>query len=130
LLGGAVRSVIWQAVIHGETASKANSRRLVTIDGRPASIKSDKALAWLRDAIRQIANKPPAPFEGDIGMDCRIYYASRRPDLDESLVMDMLQHAGVIRNDRSIREKHVFGYVDRRNPRVEIVLFRPKEIAA
>ena len=43
--------------ILGEPASKANSRQIVTIGGRPSSIKSKKARGYESDAIRQI---PPA----------------------------------------------------------------------
>jgi hypothetical protein len=65
----------------------------------------------------------------------RIYYASERPDLDESVVLDALQaeftktdeggernliRAGVYRNDRQVREKHIFHAIDRINPRAEI----------
>ncbi len=36
------------SIINGEPASKANSRRLVTIKGRPAFIESKKALAYVK----------------------------------------------------------------------------------
>ena len=52
----------------------------------------------------------------------KIYYASRRPDLDESLILDLMQ--GIIyENDRSVKEKHIFwGGVDKEDPRAEIVV--------
>ena len=34
--------------VFGEPASKSNSRRLVTMKGRPAFIKSDKAITYLK----------------------------------------------------------------------------------
>ena len=34
-------------------------------------------------------------------------YASRRPDLDESLILDLLQ-GHVYENDRQVKEKHIF----------------------
>ena len=62
-----------------------------------------------------------------------IFYATERPDLDESLILDILQdrfdgkrearvlvQRGVYRNDRQVREKHVFHHIDRANPRAEI----------
>jgi Holliday junction resolvase RusA-like endonuclease len=55
-------------------------------------------------------------------MWCRIFYASRRPDLDESLIMDALQAALVIGNDRQIKAKVVLWGLDRKNPRSEIKL--------
>ena len=110
---------MWQGVILGEACSKANSRRLVSFGGRPAVVKSTKALAYERDALKQI--RPPAsPIEADVCLIATIYYASRRPDLDESLICDVLQKAGVIKYDRLIKEKHIYHGLDRENPRAEL----------
>lgn len=120
----------WTAVIEGEPASKANSRRLVprkTRGGRTviASIKSAKALSFSERAVQVLAlRRPKEPFGCDLVMECRIWYASRRPDLDASLVEDSLQRAGVIRNDRLLREKHLYWELDRKRPRVLVVLTR------
>lgn len=105
-------------VIKGEPASKANSRRLVLRGKRPAFIKSAKALSYA-DAFKLQA-KPIEPLlEGELAIDMNIYYATQRPDLDESLILDLLQ--GVIyKNDRQVREKHIKHFIDRDNPRVEI----------
>lgn len=118
----------------GEPASKANSRRLVTIHDRPASIKSRKALGYEADALRQIPPKARLRLEGPVCVTLHLYYRTQRPDLDESIVLDVLQdhfsrtnprylmQAGVYRNDRQVREKHVFHYIDKANPRAEIVV--------
>lgn len=49
-----------------------------------------------------------------------VYYPSYRQDLDLAVVYDLLQHCGVVTNDRYIRQKQEFAAVDRQNPRVEI----------
>ena len=41
-------NIIYECVVKGEPASKANSRRLVTIGGRPRFIKSKKALDYVK----------------------------------------------------------------------------------
>lgn len=123
--------------ILGEPASKANSRKIVTIGGRPASIKSDKARAYVQDALRQIPPAARMRLEGPVSLTVRIFYATERPDLDESVILDVLQdqyagagplrrlvQAGVYRNDRQVRERHVFHAIDRKNPRAEIVVER------
>lgn len=123
--------------ILGEPASKANSRKIVTIGGRPASIKSDKARAYVRDALRQIPPAARRRVDGPVSLTVRIFYATERPDLDESVILDVLQdqyagvgpmrhlvQAGVYRNDRQVRERHVFHAIDRKNPRAEIVVER------
>lgn len=120
-------------VIIGEPASKANSRKLVTIGGRPAFIKSQKARDYERDALMQIPASAKLMLGGQLRATIRIWYATERPDLDESVILDVLQaktegtgkdrkiiRRGVYLNDRQVREKHVFHAIDRIQPRAEI----------
>lgn len=106
--------------ILGEPCSKANSRRLVNFGDRPASIKSAKALAWVKSAQKQLPRLPQL-LTGRLRVDMTIYYASERPDLDESLVLDVMQ-GYIYKNDRAVREKHVRHAIDKANPRAEIVV--------
>lgn len=126
--------------ILGEPASKANSRQIVTIAGRPSSIKSAKARGYEAMALPQIPLTARQRLEGPVRVWLRLWYASERPDLDESIVLDVLQdrwarrrsslpgcervlvQAGVYRNDRQVREKHVWHGIDRAHPRAEIVV--------
>jgi Holliday junction resolvase RusA-like endonuclease len=129
--------VIVRLTILGEPASKANSRELVKFGrgdkARPALIKSKKARDYERDALRQIPSAARAGLTGPVRVTLRIFYASERPDLDESVVLDVLQNRyhgkgearvlvqrGVYANDRQVREKHVYHAIDRTNPRAEI----------
>ncbi len=103
--------------VEGEPASKANSRRIVRIGGRMASIKSKKALSY-SDVFR--AQCPAVePLEGPVRVILTIHYASRRPDLDESLILDLLQGVAYA-NDRQVREKHVYWGLDPDRPRCSI----------
>lgn len=123
--------------ILGEPASKANSRELVSFgrgeNKRPALIKSKKARDYERDALRQIPPMLRIQLEVPVRVTMRIYYASERPDLDASVVLDCLQdrwhgkgearalvQKGIIRNDRQVRELHLYHAIDRANPRAEI----------
>lgn len=123
--------------ILGEPASKANSRQIVTIGGRPSSIKSKKARGYEVDALPQIPMEARVRIEGPVCVTLTIFYASERPDLDESVVLDVLQdrwskrdsngrrellQAGVYCNDRQVREKHVFHAIDKVRPRVVVVV--------
>ncbi len=126
--------------ILGEPASKANSRVLSKIgpkdDRRTILRKGDKALAYEKAALAQIPPRARMRLEGPVEIELRIFYASERPDLDESIVLDVLQdrhrkgtdgarvlvQAGVYRNDRQVRRKVVEWGLDRRNPRTEIVV--------
>jgi hypothetical protein len=104
-------------IIYGEPASKSNSRRLVSIRGRPAVIKSSKALAYAKMFKQQCVRKKL--LEGDVAVHMTIYYASRRPDLDESLILDLLQDVAYA-NDRQVKEKHIYWGLDKTDPRCEI----------
>ena len=64
------------------------------------------------------------PLEGRLAIEATIYYASRRPDLDASLIFDILQKAGVYLNDRQLEEQHLFKCFDKENPRSEITVWR------
>ena len=48
-----------------------------------------------------------------------IYYKSRRPDLDESVILDAMEKF-IYKNDRQVKEKHIFWGLDVLNPRAEI----------
>jgi len=121
--------------IRGEPASKANSRSIVTINDRPSSIKSAKARSFEAIAMLQIPASAKRMFSGPVGVALDIFYASRRPDLDESVVLDALQakftgigakrklvRAGVYLNDRQVFDKRVRKGLDPQNPRVEITV--------
>ena len=105
--------------IHGEPASKANSRQIVTIRGKPAVIKSKKARRYVEDFAVQCP-RLSHPLEGDLAIELTIYYASRRPDLDPSVLFDCLEKCRVIKNDRQIKEMHIYHGLDKAEPRAEI----------
>lgn len=138
-------------VVRGEPASKANSRKVISVGGkkaiidgketrvggRVAVIKSEKALSYARDFRRQLPRAACVMFGGPVRVTITIYYASERPDLDESLILDLMQplwlkvgegeHGkrvlgtpGVYMNDRQVVERHVYKRVDRAHPRAEI----------
>ena len=126
-------------VIYGEPASKANSRQLVSFPNgkggkRPALIKSAKAREYENDALRQIPPAARVRFDFPVKVTMRVFYATERPDLDESVILDVLQdrfekgpdgervlvQKGVYRNDRQVREKHVYWGKDAKSPRAEI----------
>lgn len=143
------RVSVIRLTILGEPASKANSRKLATIGGRNVEIagkktrvggftrfiKSEKARDYEASAVLQIPADAKQMLTGPLRMTIRIFYASERPDLDESVILDILQakygpvmkgvpreliRRGVYVNDRQVRERHVYHGIDRVNPRAEI----------
>lgn len=113
--------------IMGETCSKSNSRRLVNRGGKPMFIKSQKALDYEANALVQLKLHKNRykwqTIEGPCVLEAEIYYASRRPDLDVSLLQDVLEKGGVYKNDRQIVELHLFKHLDKNNPRSVVTVY-------
>ena len=107
--------------IFGEPASKSNSRRVVRFGAMSRLIKSAKALSYSDAFKQQVAKLDYEPFVDDVVVIITIYYASRRPDLDESLILDLLQGVTYL-NDRQVKEKHIYWGLDKENPRCEIMV--------
>jgi hypothetical protein len=106
--------------IKSEPASKANSRRVVKFGSMSRLIKSQKALDYSEYFRQQVTPITPL-MSGDIRMHITIFYASRRPDLDESLILDLLQGLVYV-NDRQVKERHTYWGLDPENPRAEIII--------
>ena len=114
-------------IIFGEPASKANSRRVVHYGGMSRLIKSKKALSY-SDVFKQQCRPLPTLMSGDLRVTLHIFYASRRPDLDESLILDLMQGL-IYENDRQVKERHCYWGLDPDNPRAEIIIEKIPEIA-
>jgi len=71
-------------------------------------------------ATRVLHGKDIPSFEGDVCVTCTIYYPTRRNDLDPSLIFDIMEKAGIYKNDRQIKEQHIYHGLDKEKPRVEI----------
>jgi Holliday junction resolvase RusA-like endonuclease len=133
--------------ILGQPCSKANSRELATIGPkdkrRTIFRKSDDALQYEASALKQIPPAARQQLQGPVRVTLHLYYETNLPDLDESIVLDVLQdrwasekrdaagnvtrpktllQKGVYLNDRQVREKHVFHGIDKRNPRTEVLV--------
>lgn len=121
----------FKATVYGQLQSKSNGRRLSFRGGKPRSIKSKVALAWWESAILQLKaiHAHQEPFCGPICLTARVFYPSKRNDLDVSLLMDVLQvgtpknpGVGIIKNDRQIVKQILVRETDKDSPRVEFWL--------
>jgi Holliday junction resolvase RusA-like endonuclease len=83
-----------------------------------AFIKSEKAQAFVKSVDRQTPTITPL-LGGRLRITVKVFYATERPDLDISLLMDCLQMK-IYRNDRQIREQHVYHDIDKADPRVVV----------
>ena len=112
--------------IHGQPPRKSNSRRIVRnrSTGSPMSIKSKDALSYLESLAWQVRadqrlalgdKTHPLVVEGDI------FYRTRfRADLSIELILDALQKARVISDDRYVVAHAVTKRWDHENPRAVI----------
>lgn len=62
-----------------------------------------------------------SPFTGAVKVEIRTWYASRRPDLDESVILDCMQKR-IYLNDRQVVIKVIEWDLDPINPRSEITV--------
>lgn len=105
--------------ILGDPASKANSRRIVkTPSGKPLVIKSEKAMLYA-DMFRIQCPCLKVPVSEPVKVSMTIWYASMRPDLDESLILDLMQ-GRIYLNDRQVVEKHISRGPSSNTPRCRI----------
>lgn len=111
--------------IKGEPASKANQRRSVINNGRMMFIKSKKALDYSKSFLKQCPTLDDL-LEQDLCVEMKIFYASRRPDLDESLILDLLQ-GRIYKNDRQVKQKIITWGLDKENPRTYIKITNIKD---
>jgi len=111
-----------ELTIKGQPCSLKNSRQMAhnAKTGLWFPVPSKEAKKYLRELSKQVPIREPL-------LTCRlrvlitIYYASERPDLDESIILDGLQ-TRIYKNDRQVREKHIYHKIDKANPRAEIVI--------
>lgn len=112
-------------ILYGTSQQKGNSRQIVKNKrtGKPMVIKSNKALKATNDFISQLQTQKQSKIITElIRLTVFFYYPNNRHDLDDSLICDCLQKAGVIKNDRQIVEKVLVKYIDKDNPRVSLLI--------
>lgn len=109
--------------VSGQVPSKSNLYRIVTINGHGALAKTSASKAYeqaffLQCPVRDLGLKER------FRLDIDVYYASDRPDLDNSLkaILDCLQACKAIDNDRHCVEIHARKLVDKTAPRCEITI--------
>jgi len=117
--------------INGQPPRKSNNRRIVYQGNRPRVIKSQKALDWTKSALLQVPDHAKlnlGSLDDPLCINMDIWYETRRPDLSGELVLDMLQKAGVIADDRYVYALHLYKHFDRAAPGVGIQIQKMSEL--
>ncbi len=113
-------------VIVGNTPSKSNSYKVVTIKGH-GSLAKTKALKAYEDKFYiQCNHYRNANIKGYIEFYIDVYYPSERSDLDNSLkiVLDCLQKCNAIQNDNKVVKIVAQKFLDKNNPRIEFEIIK------
>ena len=110
--------------IHGNCPSKSNCYKIITIYGH-ASLSKTKALKEYEDRFYIECNKyRNAGISGYFELHLRVFYASQRTDLDNSLkiILDCLQRVKAIKNDNKCVKIVAEKFLDKKDPRIEFEL--------
>lgn len=110
----------WQT-IYGNTPSKSNCYRIVTINGHGSLAKTPALKKYENDFFIQCNQYRNANISGYFELHIKVFYPSQRADLDNSLkiVLDCLQRVKAIKNDNKCVKIVAEKYLDRTNPRIE-----------
>lgn len=122
--------LIAEFTVTGQPPRKSNQRMIVSRGrgGSPMVIKSKEAREYVDHFTTSVPKEywtlEAGDLKDDLRLDIIVWYTSRRSDLSVELVKDCIEAAGVIKNDRYVREEHLYGFVDKENPRTMIRLYR------
>ena len=135
--GAEITYNIYQQLAHfdiaGRPPRKSNQRQIFTrVQSktkrlRPMIVKSKEAREYMKNFSEKVPDEYKQEWgslKEDLRVDIIVWYPDRRSDLSIELILDCLEKAEVVKNDRYIREQHVYGYVDKENPRISVTLFR------
>lgn len=111
--------------ISGSLPSLKNQRRIVTNrrTGKPFSIKSQVAMTYETHFMSKINDKDKIGYDGPVSVRVRIWYPTKKNDLDIEFLCDLLQRAEIIKNDRQIMHKEAWKGKDKDNPRTIFTVY-------
>jgi len=112
-----------ECIIYGQTPSKSNSYRIITIGGH-ASLGKTKAMKDFEERFYLQCGYRNRNIQGFFELYADVYFQSNQPDLDNSLkgLLDCLQGCKAIKNDRNCVKIVANKFIDKHNPRIEFTL--------
>jgi Holliday junction resolvase RusA-like endonuclease len=123
---------VYYITILGAVKSKKNSKRIINTCRVPLLISSRSYLAWEAAALPQVRKQWEGrpPIDGDVRVVARIYQGPRQSiDLTNAVegTWDVLEKAGVLKNDYQIVAAQLTRSRDNANPRIELELMPYQE---
>lgn len=114
--------------IDGQVPSKSNCYKIITIAGHASlaktnAVKEFEKIFFLQCPFRSIKKTEPL-VKGYFAADIKVFYENMRPDVDNAakVLLDCMQTCGLIKNDRNCVDLHIKKFVDKTNPRIEILV--------
>ena len=110
----------WQT-ISGNTPSKSNCYRVVTIGGHRSLAKSNALKKYEDSFFMQCGKYRNLNIDKYFEFHCKVFYPSMRTDVDNALkiLLDSLQKTKTIKNDNLCVKVVAEKFIDKDNPRVE-----------
>ena len=117
-----------QFVIIGHAVSVNKSLlRFGGADGKTRTVKTADRREWDKMMIDQLRAQwnLRLPVEEEVFLVIDVYLSANTMDVDNSLkpLLDAMQEAGVLKNDRLVRRATITKHVDRHRPRVEVIVY-------
>lgn len=116
--------------IHGQIIAKANHYQAVPGKfGTKRIIKDEKIRTYEKSFIQQCKTYKNKRISSRFRLFVRVYHSSERFDLDNSLktLLDCLQMAGAIEDDKLCFQIEAEKRIDKYHPRVEFALLEVNE---
>lgn len=113
----------WQTII-GQTPSKSNSYKIITLSGHGSLAKTTGLKTYENSFYMQVGKYRNLMIEGYFELHLRVYFATMSHDLDNSLkiILDCLQYTKTIKNDNRCVKIVAEKFIDKTNPRIEFRL--------
>lgn len=113
------------ATIPGQVPAKSNCYKIIESEGHGSLAKQDALKRYETAFYWQLpATYRNLMIDGPFEIHLRVYFTSRRNDLDNSLkcILDCLQYTKTIRNDNQCARIVADKFIDKENPRIEFRL--------
>ena len=113
----------WHYCVVGRPVSGTNSQQIVKVGKRRLVLKSKAQREWRADAVAQLTDqrKHRAAIAAPCAVTLHIYRQRNQGDVDNYAkgVLDALQDARILDDDKHVTELHLYRHTDPARPRVE-----------
>lgn len=113
-----------EQVILGQPPSKANTYRIITINGHGSLAKTQALKSYEEKFFLQCGAYRNKNIQGFFELYVDVYFHSNQSDLDNILkeTLDCLQSCKAIKNDRNCVKIVANKFIDKNNPRIEFTI--------